>query len=513
MKEVDSDNNNENAATPVEESPQDNIEDEKMKYKISISEKWTEIMKAIKEKTGIDGLYVVIFLLLCVILVYLGIFGTLITNMVGTLYPGFCTIKAMDKNVNKKDWLTYWVIFGVFIIVDMFSNIIMKIIPFYFVLKILFLIWMFLPGSNGCKLVYHFLILKLFSSFEDKVDYVFSESKQLTKQIVKESKIGGVKKMKQVYQGFKTFKGTLLNSKKNNMEEALKAAQELENEENNNKNNALRGKPTKSQEENYENDESGVFRSNIQLFPNRMEKKYFKDTLEEIKKSSQPQPENTPDNNDKKENNIQSELKTENNKEKLETIQEKKEEKVDENKNEVLSEEAKEKKDEEKKEEIPKNEESTNKDEQKKEEKELNNEPEKVNVDQENDIENLLSEPVFGDKKEENKEEEEKEDEKEDKEEKEEQKENKENKESEEKKEEGNNAQEEKKVDEKNETENNKEEEKKEEKKEGLLSEPVQEEHEEKKEEKNEGLLNEPVQEEHEEKKEEKNDGVLSEPV
>ena len=79
-------------------------QEEKVKYQISIAEKWQEIMKAIKDKTGIDGIYVIIFLLLCVILVYLGIFGSLITNLIGTLYPGFSTIKSIEKKTKKKEW-------------------------------------------------------------------------------------------------------------------------------------------------------------------------------------------------------------------------------------------------------------------------------------------------------------------------------------------------------------------------------------------------------------------------
>ena len=166
------------------------------KIKFSIVDKWKEIMSSIKEKTGIDGIYVVIFLSICVLFVYLGIFGSLITSLVGTLYPGFCTIKAIQKKENKKDWLTYWVIFGSFLIFDMFSNIIMKFIPFYFVLKILFLIWMFIPGSNGCKLVYDFLITKILKPLEQIFDIFFHEAKMLNDELMKNAKKGGVKIMK-----------------------------------------------------------------------------------------------------------------------------------------------------------------------------------------------------------------------------------------------------------------------------------------------------------------------------
>jgi receptor expression-enhancing protein 5/6 len=228
---------------PEEEKDKNNENNEnndsKIKIKISITEKWKEIMLTLKQKTGIDGIYIIIFLLLCVLLVYLGIFGTLITNMVGTLYPGFSTIKSIEKNKRKKEWLTYWVVYGCFIIFDMFSSIIMKIIPFYFVLKILFLIWMFLPGSNGCKLVYNSVIFKLFKSIENIVDFFFEETKDLSKQIIKETKNKGFEKMKQLSKGLKTFKGFGLG-KKGDMSEAMKAVQELEKEKN--ENNQLYGK-------------------------------------------------------------------------------------------------------------------------------------------------------------------------------------------------------------------------------------------------------------------------------
>ena len=141
-------------------------------------------MNAIKEKTGIDGIYVIIFLSLCVSLVYLGIFESLITSLVGTLYPGFSTIKAIQKNKNKKDWLTYWIIFGCFLIFDSCSGIILGIFRFYFVAKILFLIWMFLPGSNGCKLVYDFLITKVMTPLEILFDKFFEGVNQAKKEIL-----------------------------------------------------------------------------------------------------------------------------------------------------------------------------------------------------------------------------------------------------------------------------------------------------------------------------------------
>ena len=141
---------------------------------ISLLEKWQEEMNLIQQKTGIKGIYVVLVLILSVVLVYYNIFDSVITNLVGTLYPAFWTIKSIEKDdlSEQKNWLTYWAVFGFFILIDMFSPIIVKFIPFYLVMKILFLIWMFMPGTNGSKLFYEIVVKKILKKYETKIDVV-----------------------------------------------------------------------------------------------------------------------------------------------------------------------------------------------------------------------------------------------------------------------------------------------------------------------------------------------------
>ena len=222
----------------------------KIQIKFSLVDKWKEIMKKIKEKTGIEGIYVITFLAICVILVYFGIFESLITSLVGTLYPGFSTIKAIQKKKNKKDWLTYWVIFGSFLIFDMFSNIINKFFPYYFVVKIIFLIWMFLPGSNGCQKVYNILIVKILKALVDLFDRIFEEGNQVKKEII--GKVG------QIGQGLMKAKG--FNKKMQQIKES-----QMKNQNNSNNNT--------------------VFTSalNISTSQKKLEAEYNKEEIETIK--------------------------------------------------------------------------------------------------------------------------------------------------------------------------------------------------------------------------------------
>ena len=197
-----------------------NNQTEQPPKKISLKEKWNEQMELIYQKTGIKGIYVVIGLIISVILVYMNIFDSVITNFIGTFYPSMGTISSIYKNDLKeqKDWLTYWTVFSCFVLLDMFSPIIIKVVPFYLVIKIILLIWLFMPGSNGRTLIYAIIVRRILGKYEERVDRVIHGID------------GFIKVPKENNENKKIFKSKLSKLKVNNqsMEDALKAAKELE---------------------------------------------------------------------------------------------------------------------------------------------------------------------------------------------------------------------------------------------------------------------------------------------
>ncbi len=85
-----------------------------------------------------------------------GIGQSILTNLIGVAYPVFMSFHALESDGANDDtqWLTYWVIFGIFTILDQFAGFILQMIPFYYVLKVATLIWLFHPATHGATYVY-----------------------------------------------------------------------------------------------------------------------------------------------------------------------------------------------------------------------------------------------------------------------------------------------------------------------------------------------------------------------
>ena len=234
--------------------------------KISLKEKWNEQMELIYEKTGIKGIYVVIGLVISIILVWLNIFDAVITNFIGTFYPSMGTISSIYKNDLKeqKDWLTYWTVFSCFVLLDMFSPIIIKFIPFYLVIKIILLIWLFMPGSNGRTLIYAIIVKKILGKYEEKVDKVIHGIDGFIK-VPKENKENNDKKENN--ENKKITKSKLMKFKDSSlsMEDALKAANEIkENDKEEDKKEEENKKEEEIKKENEDNQEKKENKDNNQ---------------------------------------------------------------------------------------------------------------------------------------------------------------------------------------------------------------------------------------------------------
>ena len=115
-------------------------------------------IQKISQQTGVPQQKVLQYaLVFLVMFVVFGIGASVITNVIGVAYPCFMSFYALESQGadDDKQWLTYWVVFGLYTITDQFAGFILSFIPFYYVLKVATLIWLFHPATLGAIFVYN----------------------------------------------------------------------------------------------------------------------------------------------------------------------------------------------------------------------------------------------------------------------------------------------------------------------------------------------------------------------
>jgi receptor expression-enhancing protein 5/6 len=113
--------------------------------------------KEIEEKTGYSKVYFFVLSFFTLVSLLLTVGGVkLLSDLVAFLYPAYASFKAIDSGKPEDDaqWLTYWVVFSFFSVIENSLWFIVGWIPMYFVLKISFFLWLYHPSFLGAGLVY-----------------------------------------------------------------------------------------------------------------------------------------------------------------------------------------------------------------------------------------------------------------------------------------------------------------------------------------------------------------------
>jgi len=112
----------------------------------------------LEQQTGIPKVYVAVGVSsLVLILVFFNIWASLLTNLLGFVYPAYASIQAVESPGKEDDtqWLTYWVVFGLFNILEYFTNLLLYWVPFYYTIKFFLVLWLTLPQFRGAIHLYH----------------------------------------------------------------------------------------------------------------------------------------------------------------------------------------------------------------------------------------------------------------------------------------------------------------------------------------------------------------------
>lgn len=148
------------------------------KSELTFIDKFEENIKIIEHKTNLKRKEILIGLSTSLFLIWIGVLDIYISYLLTTFFPIKWTLMYFYKKDvdDDKQWLTYWVIFSFFTLLDMLSDYFITLIPFYFFIRTMFLLWLYLPNFKGALIVYKDIIVKLLK-FSYKYELIKTKSK------------------------------------------------------------------------------------------------------------------------------------------------------------------------------------------------------------------------------------------------------------------------------------------------------------------------------------------------
>ncbi|VWU49285.1 protein YOP1, putative [Hepatocystis sp. ex Piliocolobus tephrosceles] len=130
-------------------------------------------LKDVEKNFGVKPSYIALagFSLMCFSLIF-GWGAALICNLVGFAYPAYQSFKAVESQSTDetKLWLTYWVVFSLFFFIEYLIDIILFWVPFYYLMKLLFLLYLYMPQLRGAETVYNYIIRPILLKHEKTID-------------------------------------------------------------------------------------------------------------------------------------------------------------------------------------------------------------------------------------------------------------------------------------------------------------------------------------------------------
>ena len=91
------------------------------------------------------------------------------------VYPMWCSVLAIEDNKSDTTtkWLTYWTIYSLFTLVELFVGFIFDFIPYFWVLRLGFFLYLMSPYFNGADTIYKTVLKGLLAQHKDEIEKFF----------------------------------------------------------------------------------------------------------------------------------------------------------------------------------------------------------------------------------------------------------------------------------------------------------------------------------------------------
>lgn len=126
------------------------------------------------------------------------LFGsTIITLVLTVLYPAFKSIQALEteSSTDDKEWLTYWIVFGLFSLIDDFLGCLLSMIPYWYWIKLAFFVFLLAPQTRGAQTLYTNVVKPFLEKNRSKIEGLINDVKGGVSDIASEAKKTAVKEL------------------------------------------------------------------------------------------------------------------------------------------------------------------------------------------------------------------------------------------------------------------------------------------------------------------------------
>ncbi|XP_050181714.1 receptor expression-enhancing protein 4 isoform X2 [Myiozetetes cayanensis] len=100
------------------------------------------------------------------------ILSRVIELVFGMLYPAYASYKAVKaKNIREYvRWMMYWIVFALFMATETFTDLLISWFPFYYEVKMAFVLWLLSPYTRGASLLYRRFVHPTLARKEKDID-------------------------------------------------------------------------------------------------------------------------------------------------------------------------------------------------------------------------------------------------------------------------------------------------------------------------------------------------------
>ncbi|OBA19971.1 hypothetical protein METBIDRAFT_45402 [Metschnikowia bicuspidata var. bicuspidata NRRL YB-4993] len=129
-----------------------------------------QALRVFEQQTGLPRSYAVLGgagLYFVLVFLNIGGVGQLLSNIAGLVVPGYYSLIALESRGTADDTalLTYWVVFAFLSVIEFWSRAILYWVPFYFLFKTVFLLYIGVPSFGGASIVYESVIRPLSQAY------------------------------------------------------------------------------------------------------------------------------------------------------------------------------------------------------------------------------------------------------------------------------------------------------------------------------------------------------------